>query len=169
MARDARTERVQDPRQFPWMWVIVVVPGILVVIAAPIVELNTFTGLGSFKDLGYIIGLGCLVVFTFYGIWGYERAYRQESGAVAMRDAIAATVVLLYLVLTSWAVFWGPASGVNTTSEELLKSFTSLTSVVVAFYFGSVTVDQALKRRPPRPGASAVASGTNADPTGREG
>jgi hypothetical protein len=130
------------------MWVLVVVPGVLVVIVAPIVELNTWTNLGVFKDLGYIIGLGCLVVFTFYGIWAYERAFRQQPGAIAMRDAIAATVILLYLVLLSWAVFFGPGD-LNVIAAELLKSFTALVSVVVAFYFSSVTVDQVLRSRKP--------------------
>lgn len=137
-----------------WMWVLVVAPGVVVVIVAPIVELNTWTNLGDFKDLGYIIGLGCLVIFTFYGIWAYERAYRQQPGSIAMRDAIAATVILLYLVLLCWAVFFGSGGGLSAVAQELLKSFTTLTSVVVAFYFGSVTVDQVTSRRRPVSGAT---------------
>lgn len=73
-----------------------------------------------------------------------------------MRDAIAATVIVLYLVLLSWAVFFSsgesttsPATGgsanqttesINKVTSELLTSFTSITAVVVAFYFGSVTM-----------------------------
>jgi protein-S-isoprenylcysteine O-methyltransferase Ste14 len=142
----------------------------LVVIGAPLIELWSWNHLPGFRDLGYVLGLGSLVVFTFYGIWSYERTVRDEPGAIAMRDAIAATVIMLYLVLLSWAVFF--STGVSTTSpatdgsanqepinkvtSELLTSFTSITAVVVAFYFGSVTIDQVTRHRQ-EPGKAAAA------------
>ncbi|WP_214844203.1 hypothetical protein [Arthrobacter sp. ISL-72] len=89
-----------------------------------------------------------------------------------MRDAIAATVIVLYLVLLSWAVFFStgvstssPATdgaanqateSINKVTSELLTSFTSITAVVVAFYFGSVTIDQVTRHRQ-EPGNAAAA------------
>jgi hypothetical protein len=67
-----------------------------------------------------------------------------------MRDAIAASVVLLYLILVSWAVFFASGGPQNTITSQLLPSFTSVTSVtgvVVAFFFTSVTVDQVTRTR----------------------
>ena len=154
------------------VWLRVLLPDALVVIGAPLIELWSWNHLPGFRDLGYVLGLGSLVVFTFYGIWSYERTVRDQPGAIAMRDAIAATVIMLYLVLLSWAVFF--SSGASTTSpvtdgsvnqatesinkvtSELLTSFTSITAVVVAFYFSSVTIDQVTRHRQ-EPGKAAAA------------
>lgn len=134
------------------VWLRVLLPIALVVIGAPFIELGSWNYLGGddpvkFQDLGYVLGLGSLVVFTFYGIWSYERTVQGEPGAKAMRDAIAASVVLLYLVLVSWAVFFASGGPSNTITSQLLPSFTSITGVVVAFYFTSVTVDQVTRNR----------------------
>lgn len=76
--------------------------------------------LPGFRDLGYVLGPGSLVVLTFYGIWSYDKTVRDEPGAIAMRVAIAATVVVLYLVLFSWAVFF--SSGARASPRPLLSA-----------------------------------------------
>jgi hypothetical protein len=146
------------------VWLRVLLPIALVVIGAPFIELWSWNYLRAdssngpvhpassggpvqFADLGYVLGLGSLIVFTFYGIWSYERTVQGEPGAKAMRDAIAASVVLLYLILVSWAVFFASGGPQNTITSQLLPSFTSITGVVVAFYFTSVTVDQVNRTR----------------------
>lgn len=134
------------------MWLRVLLPIALVVIGAPFIELWSWNYLGEgdevkFQDLGYVLGLGSLIVFTFYGIWSYERTVQGEPGAKAMRDAIAASVVLMYLVLVAWSVFFASGGPSNTVTSQLLTSFTSITGVVVAFYFTSVTVDQVTRTR----------------------
>lgn len=156
------------------VWLRVLLPDALVVIGAPLIELYSWNYLPGFRDLGYVLGLGSLVIFTFYGIWSYERTVKDEPGSIAMRDAIAATVVVLYLVLLSWAVFFSTGvsatrqadgstnqgtESINAVTSALLTSFTSITAVVVAFYFGSVTVDQVTRRRQERP----KDQGTDAD------
>jgi hypothetical protein len=128
------------------IWVRVLLPDVLILLLAPVAEYFTWNNLESFRDLGYLMGLSLLGLFTFWGIWSYERTVRGEPGSVAMRDAIAASVVLLYLVTLSWTLFFGSdpnGSGqLNPITDSMLKSFTSLTSVVVGFYFGSVAVGQ---------------------------
>jgi protein-S-isoprenylcysteine O-methyltransferase Ste14 len=124
----------------------------VVVIGAPFVELWSWNYLNEddelhYRDLGYVLGLGSVMVFTFYGIWSYERTVQGEPGAKAMRDAIAASVVLMYLVLVSYAVFFASGDSSNPITSQLLTSFTSITGVVVAFYFTSVTVDQVIRTR----------------------
>lgn len=134
------------------VWVRVLLPIALVVIGAPFIELWSWNYLNEddelhYRDLGYVLGLGSLIVFTFYGIWSYERTVQGEPGAKAMRDAIAASVVLMYLVLVSYAVFFAAGDSPNTITSQLLTSFTSITGVVVAFYFTSATIDQVTRTR----------------------
>jgi hypothetical protein len=54
----------------------------------------------------------------------------------------------VYLVLLSWAIFFG-GSNVAPVAEVMLPSFTSLTGVVVAFYFGSIAVTEVAKTHQP--------------------
>jgi hypothetical protein len=102
------------------VWLRVLLPDALVVIGAPLIELWSWNHLPGFRDLGYVLGLGSLVVFTFYGIWSYERTVRDQPGAIAMRDAIAATVIVLYLVLLSWAVFFSSGASTNKRGDGRL-------------------------------------------------
>ncbi|MCZ9881676.1 hypothetical protein [Arthrobacter sp. B2a2-09] len=144
----ARGLSVHPRRQQVWLRILL--PNALVVIGAPLIELWSGSNLKIYPDMGYILGLGSLVVFTFYGIWSYERTIKNEPGAIATRDAIAATVVMLYLILLSWAVFFRGGATENSISKitsDLLTSFTSITAVVVAFYFGSITIDQVTRHR----------------------
>lgn len=145
---DMAAKGVQRHPKRQRVWLRVLLPIALVVIGAPFIELWSWNSLkNEFADLGYVLGLGSLVVFTFYGIWSYERTVQGEPGAKAMRDAIAASVVLMYLVLVAWAVFFASGGPSNTITSQLLTSFTSITGVVVAFYFTSVTVDQVTRTR----------------------
>ncbi|MHA7291296.1 hypothetical protein ACX80V_16830 [Arthrobacter sp. MDT3-24] len=137
------------------VWVRVLLPDVLILLLAPAAEYFTFNYLETFQDLGYAVGLTLLGLFTFWGIWSYERTVRGEPGSVAMRDAIAATVVLVYLVVLSWALFFGylpdpidPSKPrpLNPVTAAMLTSFTSVTSVVVGFYFGSVALGQFAER-----------------------
>lgn len=137
------------------VWVRVLLPDFLILVLAPIAEYFTFSYLETFQDLGYAVGLSLLGLFTFWGIWSYERTVKGEPGSVAMRDAIAATVVLVYLVVLSWALFFGylpdptdPSKPrpLNPVTAAMLTSFTSVTSVVVGFYFGSVALGQLAER-----------------------
>ena len=125
-------------------WKRLVLPSALIVTLGPVLEVLSWNYLNSFKDLGYIISLGSLAVFSFYGMWSYEREVRGRSDSIAIRDAIATSVVLVYLVLLSWAIFFG-GSTVAPVAEVMLPSFTSLTGVVVAFYFGSIAVTEVAK------------------------
>lgn len=119
----------------------VILPDFLVVFLAPIAENVSYKiaiqGRQTWllEDLGYLLGAGLLIVITFFGVWTHQRDDRKLPEAEAIRDAIAATVVLLYLVLVSWAVFFTPGPNRILLSDQLLASLTTVTAVVVAFYF----------------------------------
>jgi hypothetical protein len=108
-----------------------------------------------FQDLGYMLGAGLLIVITFYGIWIYQRDDRKLPPAEAMRDAITATVVLLYLVLVSWATFFAPGPTRDLLPDQLLASLTTVTGVVIAFYFISTAAASKWSPKPPWAGEPA--------------
>lgn len=139
----------------------VILPDFIVVSLAPIAENVTYKLATQgrqtwlFQDLGYMLGAGLLIVITFYGIWIHQRDDRKLPPAEAMRDAIAATVVLLYLVLVSWATFFAPGPR-GLLPDQLLASLTTVTGIVIAFYFISTAAAGKWSPRPPWAGEPAV-------------
>jgi hypothetical protein len=137
------TTTTKKARRSP-LWRKVFLPVLIVVLLAPVAEnaswsLHHSAGLTwLFEDLGYLIAAGLIIVITFHGIWIYKRDEQDTPESEAMRDAIAATVIVFYLVLLSWAVFFSSSAQSNPIGDQLLASFTATTSVVVAFYFTSV-------------------------------
>lgn len=110
----------------------------LVAFGAPIWN-QTFSN----ADVGLQSGAGAIAVATFAGVLADARGKRTTSDA--MRDAIAATFVVLYLVILGWSSFfnWIDRPGtLNPLTATFTTNFTALTGVVVAFYFGSKTVER---------------------------
>ena len=140
----------------------VILPDFIVVSLAPIAENVTYKLATQgrqtwlFQDLGYMLGAGLLILITFYGIWIHQRDDRKLPPAEAMRDAIAATVVLLYLVLVSWATFFAPGPTRDVLlPDQLLASLTTVTGVVIAFYFISTARAGKWSPKPPWAGEPA--------------
>lgn len=139
----------------------VILPDFIVVSLAPIAENVTYKLATQgrqtwlFQDLGYMLGAGLLIVITFYGIWIHQRDDRKLPPAEALRDAIAATVVLLYLVLVSWATFFAPGPNRDLLPDQLLASLTTVTGIVIAFYFISTAAASKWSPKPPWAGEPA--------------
>jgi drug/metabolite transporter (DMT)-like permease len=139
----------------------VILPDFIVVSLAPIAENVTYKLATQgrqtwlFQDLGYMLGAGLLIVITFYGIWIHQRDDRKLPPAEAMRDAITATVILLYLVLVSWATFFAPGPTRDLLPDQLLASLTTVTGIVIAFYFISTAAASKWSPRPPWAGEPA--------------
>ncbi|WP_157372189.1 hypothetical protein [Arthrobacter sp. Soil736] len=139
----------------------VILPDFIVVSLAPIAENVTYKLATQgrqtwlFQDLGYMLGAGLLIVITFYGIWIHQRDDRNLPPADALRDAIAATVVLLYLVLVSWGTFFAPGPNRDLLPDQLLASLTTVTGVVIAFYFISTAAASKWSPKPPWAGEPA--------------
>jgi hypothetical protein len=139
----------------------VILPDFIVVSLAPIAENVTYKLATQgrqtwlFQDLGYMLGAGLLILITFYGIWIHQRDDRKLPPAEAMRDAITATVVLLYLVLVSWATFFAPGPTRDLLPDQLLASLTTVTGVVIAFYFISTAAAGKWSPKPPWAGEPA--------------
>jgi hypothetical protein len=66
----------------------------------------------------------------------------ERLRSVPLRDAIAASVVLVYLACAGWAIFFsrivdGTSESLDPISATFLQSFTVVVSTVVGFYFVS--------------------------------
>jgi hypothetical protein len=91
-------------------------------------------------------------VITFFAMLTERRNTQPTSGGdnERLRQAIAAAVVVQYLVLVGIvAYFINGAEKLPPITETMLTSFTTVASVVVAFYFGaSAFTDSKGKSKP---------------------
>jgi hypothetical protein len=100
-------------------------------------------------DVALQAGAGMIAAATFLGVW---TAQRKRVGPTrpteAMRDAIAASFVLTYLVAVGWAAFFnyvvggGPPGTLSPLTASLITNFTALTGIVVGSYFGLTAIQQ---------------------------
>jgi hypothetical protein len=102
-------------------------------------------------------------VITFFALLTERRDARTDTGDgnERLRQAIAGAVVVQYLVLVGLvAYFINGVEKLPPITETMLTSFTTVASVVVAFYFGaSAFVDSKAKGKPgPEGGQSEAAT-----------
>lgn len=114
---------------------------VAVAIIGPVVdtvfwETPHYTGLMSGSAA---IGLVTLVGFIFI-----LRSMRGVSATDAVRDSIAVSFVAVFLVIIGWAAFYSgyPGKDLPPLAAGLLPNFISLVGVVLAFYFGTTSVDK---------------------------
>lgn len=120
-------------------------------------------------DMPLMSGAALIAVLTFTGIWYAERMYLGSASSVAMRDGIAGSFVVAYLVIVGWSAFFptyrrGQENELAALSREMLTNFTYVTGIVIAFYFGSQAISQVIgsrqskSREPPPSQAGEVGS-----------
>lgn len=90
-------------------------------------------------------------VLTFFGFLQLGRSVPsgQADSDRSERRAIAATAVVVYLVLVSIVTFFGltdKTQQLNPLTNLLVTNFTAVVGVIVAFYFGSSAYVE--KRKP---------------------
>lgn len=101
-------------------------------------------------DFYLACGIAIAGLVLFIGLIYHAVAYREESKTDGIRDAIACAFLAVYLVLVIYTVFFSTApknSSVYPQTSSLLSSFTSVTAIVVGFYFATGTVDKYIERR----------------------
>jgi cytochrome bd-type quinol oxidase subunit 2 len=79
-----------------------------------------------------------VAVVTFFGFLNEAENVDERS----MRRAIAASVVMVYLVLLATVIFWveipgDPKTKLPDVTQTMLTHFTTIMGVVIAFYFGA--------------------------------
>jgi len=84
---------------------------------------------------------------TFFGFLmiGSSPGSGWEPGSGGMRLAIAATMVLTYLFCVATSVYLLPTGEINDMTKSFIQSFSQITGVTVAFYFGASAAHQIFK------------------------
>lgn len=91
-----------------------------------------------------VVAIG-LLTFSYFITRPIHPAQQLPDGS--LRDAIAATVVIEYVVLVGIVAFFGRgATTLPPLTQSLISSFTSIVGIVVAFYFGTSAYLEAGKR-----------------------
>lgn len=98
--------------------------------------------------LAFCVIAAALITFFWVlsGSTGSGAGLPSEDGV--LRKAIAASLVVEYLVLVGTFAFWGGATeALAPLTQQLVTSFTTIIGVVIAFYFGASAYVEA-KGRP---------------------
>jgi hypothetical protein len=95
----------------------------------------------EFADMPLATALGIATVVTFFGLIHYANG-REERG-FGFREALAASVFTLYLLVVASVIFFRTGAGLTQLGRAMLESFTTLTTVVAGFYFGGKALEGA--------------------------
>ena len=103
-----------------------------------IVTLSIFLGYSLIGRKSLSIMLIMVGVVTFFGFLTGTESVDERS----MRIAIAASVVMVYIVLLATVIFWveipdDPKTKLPDITQTMLTHFTTIMGVVMAFYFGA--------------------------------
>jgi len=91
-------------------------------------------------DVSLMCGASGAGIATFFGLCLYGISANQAAWEY-LRDAIAGSFVVVYILTVAWSSFIGVYSGPDDgskllpISEAFVNNFTGLTGVVVGFYF----------------------------------
>ena len=91
-----------------------------------------------------------IALTTFYGFLRLSAPGETEWALTTekLRNAIAASLIITYLVLMAIAVFFAHQTGeLPAITRSMINSFTAIVGVVIAFYFGSSAYIQAKQEK----------------------
>jgi hypothetical protein len=97
--------------------------------------------------LAFAVVAAALVTFFWFVSWPQRQSSDAMSEEGVMRRAIAASIVVEYLILVGLFVFW--ESDVTTLpplTQALVSNFTAVVGIVIGFYFGASAYVDAKKR-----------------------
>jgi hypothetical protein len=87
-----------------------------------------------------IFAAPALGIITLFGVlWATtDITINSTVSDTSMRSAIAASAVVMYMVLVGFGVFTDEKyGGMSTMAQTLLTNFTTVVGIIVAFYFGT--------------------------------
>src|ERR1700687_4068565 len=127
------------------------------------------------SDIALQAGAALVAVTTFTCVWLLQRSRKWgDPLADSMRDGIAASFVVTYLVMVGWAGFFNYSVSTDPAqldrlaplTQQLIGNFTVLTGIVVGFYFGTDAVKAVVAGRQPQR-TSEPTPADQADPSHR--
>jgi hypothetical protein len=97
-------------------------------------------------------GAALIAVATFLGFAYYGLAVMNRSSSDALRDAIAAAFVTVYLTIVGWSAFFNTLTDAERPqlaplTQTVITNFTTLTGAVMAFYFTSAAAVRIIETR----------------------
>lgn len=100
-------------------------------------------------EIPVALSLACVGVITFIGVLLLSNYLSRDPSLAKkeMRKAIAASFTLVYLSLLAVTVFGGLSASETELAKTIVGHFTWVIGIIVAFYFGSRAVEEALKRK----------------------
>ena len=106
------------------------------------------------SDVALQCGAALIAIATFLGFAYYGLAVMDRSSSDALRDAIASAFVAVYLTIVGWSAFFGVLTDtdikdarLSPLTQTVISNFTTLTGVVVAFYFSTAAVVRVAETR----------------------
>ncbi len=113
---------------------------ILGVVVALDILLLVFAALGP---IPLALAVSLVGVLTFFGTLGTAAFLSDETALQKneVRDAIAASFIVVYLVSVGWFVFGGAPVG----DPALVGHFTNLVGVLIGFYVGAKVAEVGIK------------------------
>jgi hypothetical protein len=133
-------------------WVLLLVGLVdVLVICLGLISANYWFGSDAFTAAGICAS----ALITLLGLVYYLITVKGDDSAEAFRHSIAATFMLVYLVLVTIHAFpdqpasppSGESSSVPPITGTLLNNFTTLAGIIAAFYFGGTIVEKWSARR----------------------
>jgi hypothetical protein len=96
-------------------------------------------------EFALVVTLMSVAVITLFGTLAIRGGQDAQGGFTEgrIRLAIAMSLLVLYIVFFSMAVFWA-AEGTN---QKMIETLTNLMMVVMPFYFGASAVAQVNKNK----------------------
>ncbi len=122
---------------------IFVIPALIFVTYAAGVIASNYVGNRSLSIM--MVGVALI---SFFGFLKLDRASGVDERS--MRLAIAASLIIVYLALLSTFAFWREGRELSKAAEPLLNHFTTITGLVIAFYFGASAYTEVMGRRKER-------------------
>lgn len=128
-----------------------------IIILAFIEVFTIAVGLFGTNVSGNIIFLSfttiAIAFITFFGLLHIGMQEKQSSSITDkdMRTAITASIIVTYLTMTGMAAFFGnnAVKELPPLTQLLLTNFTTVVSIVIAFYFGSTAyLDKKNREKP---------------------
>jgi cytochrome bd-type quinol oxidase subunit 2 len=160
-------------------WVLLLVGFVdALVICLGLISANHWLGSDAFTAAGICAS----ALITFLGLVYYLISVKGDESAEAFRHSIAATFMLVYLVLVTISAFPDQSSDSTATDASslppitgtLLTNFTTLAGIIAAFYFGGTIIESVAGSRhearaddsnSQQAGSSEVASSGAGDPS----
>jgi hypothetical protein len=146
------------------------VAGLLAIVISTVNAVGIYLEVAFNNNAPLSAALIATALFTFVSLLGLMQPANGswQISEPIMRTVIAGTVVIEYLVLIATVAFFQQGDSLPEITKTMISSFTTIVGVVIAFYFGTSAITEALRRSRQTPSEMSSRSdiGGGNDPSG---